>query len=148
MTYDEVTERRICGTHQYGAFSIERRLWQRASCLGDNGSVCGVPKTGLPVHGGGAKEKAQSSSGAENRVYRKTPRKSRVSDTACGGFYRGVVELFSLTSPEDIFEKKGVWPESAVTSTCFTTLIAWAMKRSHNLQNACSGKEMEDRRRT
>ena len=132
MAYGTITEFGVCGTHQRSALSPKGRLRQGGSSFGDNGPIQRFPTTGVPIHGGGTEEKAQGAgTGTEDRVYREAPREPRGSHTARCGFYRGVVELFGLSGPEDILAKKGVWPESAVRSKCSTSTIASAMRRSH-----------------
>ena len=132
MTYEQIVRYRPRRAHQCGTLSDTGRCHHGRSCSGDDGQVRGLQKTGIPVPGGGTEDKAQGARpGAQGRVHREASRESRIFFAARRGFHRGIIERSCCTGPEDILEKKGVWPKSVLRSRCFTATIAWATRRLH-----------------
>jgi hypothetical protein len=131
MTHEEVSGFRVRGTHQCSNRSVEEGLHRRGGCIEDHGTVRGLQASSLQVHSAGAERKVQGAGpGAKGCFHRKTSRKPGIFYEAPFRFYRRIIERSGNAGPEDVSEKKGVWPESVVRFRCFTVTIVWAMRRS------------------
>ena len=132
MTHEKISEFRIGGTCQCSNYSVVQEGFHRRRCRDrNNGTVRSLQEASLQVYSAGAEDKAQ---GADPRTkgsfHHKTSREPGIFHAASCRFYWRVIERSGHTGPENISEKKGVWPESVMRFRCFTVRIVWAMRRS------------------
>jgi len=131
MTYEKVSEFRVRGTSQYSNCPAKEGFHRRRCRVRNNGTVRSLQEASLQVYSAGAEDKAQGADpGTKGRFHHKTSREPSIVSAAPCRFYRRVIERSGHTGPENISEKKGVWPESLMRFRCFTVTIVWAMKRS------------------
>jgi hypothetical protein len=131
MTHEKVSEFRVRGTCQYSNHSVKEGSFQRRCRDRNNGKVRSLQEASLQVYSAGAEDKAQDADpGTKGSFHHKTSREPGIFHAAPCRFYGRFIERSGHTGPENVSEKKGVWPESLMKLRCFTVMIVWAMRRS------------------